>query len=220
MAADETFTPVGSVRRAPGGDDPQEWRFVAGDGAQARVALLADDLARVRLVPAGKEPARSWAVARDDVEWPIVKALVATEPGSLSLTTPTMRVEIATAPFRVTFRWADDDGSFAEDDPELGVGYAPTGALRCVKRLAPDERILGAGLRTSGLNARGESIVNWNTDPPQPHGDETRAMYTTIPFWIGLRDGRAYGVFVDSAWQMPPQSGYYQPILLARKGTG
>ncbi|MGH2485235.1 MAG: TIM-barrel domain-containing protein, partial [Ktedonobacterales bacterium] len=152
----------------------------------------------------------SWAVARDEMEWPIVKALVATEPGRISLTTPAMRVEIATAPFRVSFRWPDDDSSFAEDDPEFGMGVAitdpaesvaTTRALRCVKRLAPTERIVGAGVRTSGLDARGEHIVNWNTDPPQPHGDDTRALYTTIPFWMGLRDGRAYGVFLDSVWQ-------------------
>ena len=220
MTPQDTFRSLGAVRRAPGGDDPQEWRFVAEDGAQARVALLADDLARVRLVPAGVEPARSWAVARDEVEWPIVKALVATEPGSLSLTTPTMRIEIATAPFRVAFRWADDDGGFAEDDPALGMGADPSGALRCVKRLTPDERIFGAGLRTSRLNARGESIVNWNTDPPQPHGDQTHAMYTTIPFWIGLRGGRAYGVFLDSVWQSKLDFGAREADRLVFSVTG
>ena len=213
MIAHDSFHSLGVVRRAPGGEDPQEWRFVTEDGAQARIALLADDLARVRLVPSGVEPARSWAIARDEMEWPIVKALVATEPGAMSLTTPTMRVEIGTAPFRVAFRWTDDEGAFAEDDQELGMGMAtPTGtpppesasragALRCVKLLAPGERIVGAGLRTSGLDARGESIVNWNTDPPQPHGAETRVMYTTIPFWMGLRNGKAYGIFLDSAWR-------------------
>ena len=209
MTAQDGFHSLGAVRRAPGGDDPQEWRFVAEDGSQVRVALLADDLARVRLAPVGVESARSWAVVRDEPEWPIVKALVATEPGALSLTTPAMRVEIGTAPFRVAFHWPDDE-PFADDDAELGMGLALSGGAqqtnagasqwtaRCVKRLAPGERILGAGLRTSGLDVRGVSVENWNTDPPQPHGSQTGAMYSTIPFWIGLRDGHAYGVFLDS----------------------
>jgi alpha-glucosidase len=40
--------------------------------------------------------------------------------------------------------------------------------------------------------------VYWNTDPPQPHGDGTRTMYVSLPFWLGLSSGRCYGIFFDT----------------------
>jgi alpha-glucosidase len=215
------YAPIGRVTREMDGETGEDaharWRFVAADGAWAEVALLGADLARVRLVPAGAEPQRSWAVAR--TEWPAVEAEVETQDRRLAITTAAMRVEIATDPFRVAFGWPDG-ASFAEDDPELGMGMVPppglhdlpdarltVGSLRCTKRLAPDERIFGCGERTSPLDKRGEHLVFYNVDPPQPHGADTRAMYVSIPFWIGLRGSRAYGIFLDSTWRSDLDAG-------------
>jgi alpha-glucosidase len=130
-----------------------------------------------------------------------------------------MRLEIATDPFRLTCRWPDGT-PFSEDDPALGMGIhtapAPNhipdttrdpGHVRCAKRLAPGERILGAGERTAPLDRRGQRIIYWNTDPPQPHGPDTTAMYASIPFWLGLRQGRAYGIFLDSVWRAELDAG-------------
>src|SRR5262245_18973131 len=95
------------------------WSFRGADGTQAEVAVLAADLARVRLVPQGVAPAASWAVERTD--WPNVSVKVETRDGGLTLTTAAMSVEITSDPFRIQFRWPDG-ASFAEDDPALGMG--------------------------------------------------------------------------------------------------
>src|SRR5262249_60878299 len=141
------------------GAEAHEWRFAAEDGSRVAVTLLAADLARVQFLPSGILPARSWAVARD--EWPAVEArAVVGENGLLTLATDAMRLELATDPFRLTCRWPDGF-AFAEDDPALGMGCIvpdsrsdipdvsfPAGAVRCHQRLAPGERVLGAGERT------------------------------------------------------------------------
>jgi alpha-glucosidase len=194
------------------------WRFAAADGTRAEVAILAEDLARVRLLPPGVLPAPSWAVVRE--EWPAVTVHETSgESGMLRLTTGAMRLEIGLDPMRLTWSWPDG-APFAEDDAELGMGYVPPlapdeapdvalppGSVRCYKRLAPGERILGAGERTHPLDRRGERLVYWNIDPPQPHGADTRAMYASIPFWIGLRGGRAYGIFLDSVGRSDVDAG-------------
>ena len=46
---------------------PPRWRFVDAAGLQAEVAILTANLVRVRLVPAGREPAHSSIVARPGV---------------------------------------------------------------------------------------------------------------------------------------------------------
>jgi alpha-glucosidase len=222
------YLPIGAVSVSGEEDDggAHVWHFTAEDGARAEVALLAEDLARVRLVPSGREPAPSWAVARE--EWPAIDVRAERQDGVLALTTPAMRVQLDLDPFRVSFQWPDG-ASFAADDPQLGMGSVPrigpkdlpsvdfpTGSLHCTKRLEPGARIFGCGERTSPLDKRGEHLVFYNVDPPQPHGADTRAMYVSIPFWLTLRDdGRCYGIFLDSVWKSALDAGANRPDALA-----
>jgi alpha-glucosidase len=193
------------------------WHFRAGDGTRAEVSLLRHDLARVRLLPAGIEPARSWAVVSEGE--PVAPISVGEDSsGVISLSTSTMRVVISTQPFRVAFTWLDGE-SFAVDDEALGMGYG-AGSVRCYKRLPPLEHILGAGESTAPLDRRGRHITYWNTDPPQPHGDQTRSMYASIPFWMGLHAGRCYGIFFDTTWRSDLDAGASRLDLLSFGAQG
>lgn len=201
------------------------WRFSAEDGSRVEVTLLAADLLRVRLLPPGVALAPSWAVDRADTEWPEVRASVEEHRGRLALTTDAMTVHLSLDPFRVRCVWPNTV-SFAEDDLATGMGYEPPlgpndpldpslppGSVWCSKRLAPGERILGAGERTGSLDRRGQHLVFYNVDPPLSHSEQTGSMYVSIPFWLGLRQGRAYGLFLDSAWQTELDAGARQPDI-------
>ncbi|URD60930.1 DUF5110 domain-containing protein [Sphingomonas sp. KRR8] len=59
------------------------------------------------------------------------------------------------------------------------------------------ERYVGLGDKTGGLDRRGSSFVNWNTDA-YGFGTATDPIYKSIPFFIAVgKDGAAYGVFLD-----------------------
>jgi alpha-glucosidase len=63
--------------------------------------------------------------------------------------------------------------------------------------VAPEgEAYLGLGEKVGPLDKRGMRFSFWNTDafPPQPHTDP---LYASIPFFVALRDGRAWGLFLD-----------------------
>jgi alpha-glucosidase len=222
----DTYQPLGVM--TPDADRSSDssgvWSFGGADGGRVEVATLAADLARVRYLPKGGAPAASWAVERTD--WPKVDTRVERRDGAMTLATAAMSIEIATNPFRIGFRWPDG-ASFAEDDPALGMGIAlapgandvpdqsaPAGSLRCAKRLAPGERVYGAGERTTPLDRRGEQIAFYNVDPPQPHDERTSLLYASIPFWMGVRDGRAYGIFLDSAWRSQLDAGASQSDVM------
>ncbi|HEX2348193.1 MAG TPA: TIM-barrel domain-containing protein, partial [Ktedonobacterales bacterium] len=225
------YTPLGPMTSrgaTTGGDGAREWRFVAEDGGmEARAALLAADIVRVRLLTPGAALPASWAVARSAWDAVSVKE-AAGASGGLSLTTSALSVEIGVAPLRLTLRWPDG-APFAEDDDTRGMGAVaaldptsppdprlPPGSLRCYKRLAPGERVIGAGERTEPLDKRGARLTFWNVDPPHPHGPTTGAMYSSIPFWTILRpDGRAWGVFMDSVARSDLDAGASDPALLS-----
>ncbi|HEY7834886.1 MAG TPA: TIM-barrel domain-containing protein [Ktedonobacterales bacterium] len=203
------YRPLGSVRRVDDDASDTAWHFAAEDGTRVEVAVLAEAVVRVRLLPPEREPAHSWFVA-STASWPVVPVAVAETDGGLRLTTADCEVDIRTgdtsqpesAPFRVAFAWPARDGqppvTFGADDDHLGMGIEGD-TLRCAKRLEPGEHIYGAGERTGPLDRRGQRITFWNIDPTGRHSDATRAMYVSIPFWLSVRAGRAYGILMDSA---------------------
>ncbi len=77
-----------------------------------------------------------------------------------------------------------------------GFAFSST-AMRLTRPLASKECIYGLGERTGDMNKRGQAFPIWNVDPTRGHNAATQTMYTSIPFYLGLHDGRAYGVLVD-----------------------
>lgn len=59
-----------------------------------------------------------------------------------------------------------------------------------------NERFYGLGDKAGRLNLKDQRFVHWNSDAFRYQVD-TDPLYKTLPFYIGLRDGLAYGVFLD-----------------------
>ncbi len=163
----------------------------------AVVSVLAPDLIRVRVVKGLKlGPDYSWAVIKTD--WPAVHAQISSEPGIYKIRTAEMEVRIQTNPFRVAFY--DLAGQLISKDKD-SLGAAWDGAsLRCWKWMPPDEHYFGLGEKTGPLDKRGHSYVNWNTDPAA-YNALTDPMYETVPFFVALRKGKAYGIFFDNSYR-------------------
>ena len=57
----------------------------------------------------------------------------------------------------------------------------------------------GLGDKSGPLRLNGMSFENWNTDA-YAYGAGNRPLYKSIPFFFGLREGQAYGVFLDNTF--------------------
>jgi alpha-glucosidase len=206
--------------------DIREWRFTSASGDEARIAAPTHEIVRVRLLAPGERPARSWAVERE--RWEAPQAEFAPQGDILTLRLDGCSVDATLDPLRFSLRWPD--GSvFAEHDSALGMGRVaspgaseppsvtlPAGAARCHLRLAPGERIIGAGERAEPFDRRGARITFWNTDPPTPHSETTGAMYASIPFWsVARSDGRVWGVFMDSVARSDLDAGASDPGVMS-----
>ena len=91
-------------------------------------------------------------------------------------------------------------GEPASLDGVLDVEFAGfvDGRPRLVLRRAPGERFFGCGERTAGLEKTGSHQLFWNVDPPAGHTASFNNLYTSIPFVLSLRAGRAYGLLFDN----------------------
>jgi alpha-glucosidase len=79
-------------------------------------------------------------------------------------------------------------------DPKAGMFIAAS------KKLGFDEHFYGLGEKAARLDKRRGFFVNWNSDTPG-YSEGKDPIYQTIPFYVGLQDGAAYGIFFDNSYR-------------------
>ncbi len=89
--------------------------------------------------------------------------------------------------------------TFLSDDPSMSYGWDGN-EVRTWKKLHPSEKFFGLGEKGGGLDKRGRELVLWNSDTPG-YTDSSDPLYQSIPFYIGLRDSIAYGVFFNNSYK-------------------
>ncbi len=68
------------------------------------------------------------------------------------------------------------------------------------KESPSNEMYFGLGDKSSALNLRGQNCDNYNTDA-FAYGEGSYTLYRSIPFYYGLNEGKAYGIFMDNSYR-------------------
>jgi alpha-glucosidase len=165
--------------------------------AKIAVTAVSDSVVRVRVAADGVFPKdTSWAVLPDKSS-ATPTAQVNDAADTVEIVLHDGRVRITKNPIHVSF--LDSAGAIInEDDPVAGMSFAGA-SFRVTKKMPDDESYFGLGDKTS-LNLREHVYTMWNTDA---YGweESTDPLYKTIPFFIGMRHGNAYGIFLDNTWR-------------------
>jgi alpha-glucosidase len=150
-------------------------------------------------LPRELSPKQSWAVvgARE------LPLSVRRQEGRVVVTAEGLSLEVALP--RGTWSLRDAQGhalTRCEDFSGEALSDYPVSRFRSRLALhAPaDEAWLGFGEKVGALDKRGLRFVFWNTDV-MPHHPDTDPLYQSIPFFLGLRQGQAWGFFLDETWR-------------------
>ena len=181
------------------------------DNSQVQLTILAPDLIRVRASFTKPIPTKdhSWAIAKHD--WSTPRWNLKESPTEITITTDELEVTIQRSPLLISFRDArthqllnaderpmsyDANGRLASMmfDPKAGPFVAAS------KKLGFDEHFYGLGEKAARLDKRRSSFINWNSDTPG-YTEGKDPIYQTIPFYIGLQRGIAYGIFFDNSYR-------------------
>jgi alpha-glucosidase len=186
----QSVGPVTSVAPFPAGVE------ISAGEAKVRLTVFRDGVFRVRVAPhGGFPPDASWALAEDAL------------PPGLSVDDRLDEVRVSAGGITavaskaaLAIRFEDRAGNvlFA-DEPALPMAW--DGArVRVWKSMPAGEAYFGLGDKAGPMNRRGRAFTLWNTDA---YGwqESTDPLYKSIPFFMGLRAGRAYGVFFDNAYR-------------------
>ena len=184
---------VGAVQKVEKLSDGVE--LTAGK-AKVRVTVFRDGVFRVRVAPNGTFGRDiSWAVLGDALP-PQFKVDDRRDEVRVSAGGATARVR--KSPLLIDF--VRDSGEvLVADDPELPMAWAGE-SVRVWKKMPEDEGYYGLGDKAGPMNRRNRAFTMWNTDA-FAWQESTDPLYKTIPFFIGLRKGLAYGIFFDNTWR-------------------
>lgn len=205
LAADHTtLQPIGAV--AATARTAQGVLLTAADGSTVAVSVLAPDLVRVRTLFAGQKPAldHSWAVAKTD--WPAVPFQFSEDTAAVTLATAELKVVIQRDPLLIEFRDAAT-GRVLNADARPMARDPQTGAVGVAKKLGYEEHFYGLGEKAARLDKRRGKFVMWTSDTPG-YVEGTDPIYQSIPFYVGLEAGVAYGLFYDNAWRSTFEFGH------------
>ncbi len=167
------------------------------DKSQARIQLLAPDLARVRTAFTKRLPSldHSWAI--DKTEWAPTAWTMTETPGEILLITSELEIAVQRSPFLIEFR--DPKTHKAINSDAKPMGYTPGGSqVGATKALGYEEHFYGLGEKASQLDHRHGAFTMWNSDT-YGYVEGRDPVYQSVPFYIGLNSGAAYGVFFDNS---------------------
>ena len=183
--------------------------------ARGRITVVNDGIFRVRVAPSGNFPADfSWAV----IAAPQPPAVAIDDTKSeVSITAGNIIAVINKSPLLV--RFTDLQGNvLLADEPTLPMAWDGE-RIHVWKRMPADENYYGLGDKAGPMNRRNRSFTMWNTDE-FGWQESTDPLYKTIPFFIGLRAGKAYGVFFDNTWRSVFDFGKESPDYLSFGAEG
>ncbi|MBI3586598.1 MAG: DUF4968 domain-containing protein [Ignavibacteriales bacterium] len=181
-----------------------------------RISLLAPDIVRIRLAPDGAfAPDQSVAIIKRD--WQVLKPNVTETPTEIRIASREIAVVVRKSPLRLSF--LDREGNVLnKDDAERGMSWDGQ-AVRVWKNMPLDENYYGFGEKAGSFNRKFKHMSMWNSDIPAYKAD-TDPLYQSIPFFYGVRKGKAYGIFFDNSYWSSFDMGKEDPERYSFGATG
>lgn len=179
-----------------------QWIFIDENGIKLRIRFLSGDIIRLTYFMEGDAlDDFSYAV---DPEFSFETPSIAYEEfdDRYELRTDTVLCKVDKEGMLVHFH--DLDGNVLCEDQE---GYFRQETLmkgiqevKITKKAPPNKKFLGMGDKPFSQNLRGRTFENWNTDS-YAYERNSDPLYRSIPFYFGLNEDRAYGIFLDNTYR-------------------
>jgi alpha-glucosidase len=181
------------------------------DNGVLRLEILSSGVIRFRLRRGERDDFPTlFSYALDpDAVWPPAPFELEEGAGGLALRTDHLTCLVSRSPCRLTF--LDAQGRPLSEVGD-GLGFWGQGVF-CTRHLVEGEAIYGLGEKAFDLNLRGCRLEMWNTDPNvYAPGDDP--IHLSIPVFVALREGRAYGFFFDNPGRARFDLGQARPDRL------
>lgn len=169
---------------------------LTAQSAKVRITAFRDGVIRVRVAQQGEFAKDfSWAVIENPEPPPIN---VEETENEVRILTKSVVVVVKKSPLLIDFVDAAGKAILA-DEPSLPMAWNGH-RVHIWKKMPADENYYGLGDKAGPMNRRNRSFTMWNMDA-FGWQESTDPLYKSIPFFMGLRNGAAYGVFFDNTYR-------------------
>ncbi|TNE61233.1 MAG: DUF4968 domain-containing protein [Bacteroidetes bacterium] len=178
------------------------YEFVCQNGVRLRLQVIASGIVRLRYSPDGIfQPDHSYGL-RPDLSPEKITATLNESEQEYILSCDPLQIVVAKSGARV--RFYDPDDRLLQEDAE-GFSARRTvmegwTELKLRKKYQRKEVFYGLGDKACGPNLAGRTFQNWCEDA-FGYGRETDPLYRAVPFFYGLHQGLAYGIFLDNTFR-------------------
>jgi alpha-glucosidase len=180
-------------------DGIQDGAELTAGKAKVRITRVSNGIIRVRVAPNGQFPKDfSWALAGTPLPKASSPVQLLDGENEVKMTAGAVNVLVIKSPLLVTFSDVSGNALLA-DEPSLPMAWNGP-QVHVWKEMPADENYYALGDKAGPLSRRNRAFTNWNTDE-FGWQESSDPLYKTIPFFIGLRKGVAYGVFFDNTYR-------------------
>lgn len=182
--------------------DTDKLYFTTLNGVILEVTILRDSVFRFRYATENIfEPDFSYAISEDatlgynrlEIEETETEYLIHTARLKLLVDKQTLRTQISDLSGIIINE--DELGFHWEENYEYGGN-----TVKMSKITQNTESFYGLGDKATHSNLKGKHITNWVTDQ-YAYGKDQDPLYKAIPFFVGLHNEQAYGIFFDNTFK-------------------
>lgn len=190
----EIFLDIGDAEQIDRDPHGLTLRTAAGE---FKILIYRDEIIRFIFQPFGPASVKTTAavIARPEP----VPFDIREEEKRIILSTKKLILHINKEPVRVTIM--DESHQVILQEGKMGIGTNSKKEAVCFKEMTDDDHFYGFGEKTGFLNKKGDKLIMWNTDVYAPHNPETDPLYQSIPFFLALNKGKAYGIYFDNSFK-------------------
>ena len=190
---------------------------VAAGTVTLRITAPRDDIIRVRMAATPE-----WT---EDVSWAVLDAArQASTPvrqvrdqDAAGFATARLIVRVLRVTGQLIITWADGT-PVCEDAGDMPPALRSSGFSISKQRQA-GEHYFGLGDQPGPLDRTGGSFILWNTDAGC-YQESTSPMYKSVPFFMAVRSGGAYGILLDNSWRSRFEFGVNQRDMVSFGSEG
>ncbi|HEY3928996.1 MAG TPA: TIM-barrel domain-containing protein, partial [Candidatus Koribacter sp.] len=106
----------------------------------------------------------------------------------------------------------------SSDKPGFSVQFHGP-AFRVYKSMPIDEHYFGLGDKADAIDHRSQAFTMWNTDAYGWVGGSD-PLYKSIPFFLALRQGKSYGIYLDNTYRTSFDFGKEASDMYSYGSTG
>tara|TARA_R110000796_G_scaffold35017_3_gene90213 strand:+ start:197106 stop:199505 length:2400 start_codon:yes stop_codon:yes gene_type:complete len=182
--------------------DTDKIYFTTANGVVLQITVLRNSMVRFRYATDYNfEPDFSYSINKNGLRG--YNELIVKETETEYLV-KTIRMKILVDKKTLRVQISDPEGNIINED-ELGFHWEENyeyggNIVKMSKITKTGESFYGMGDKATHSNLKGKRITNWVTDQ-YAYGKDQDPLYKAIPFYVGLTDNKAYGIFFDNTFK-------------------